>query len=253
MARHPGLDPSAFHLEGGPDGALLIHGFPGSPAEMRPLGDYLAARGFTVTAPLLPGHGTTVKDLARVRWTDWATAVAEAHDLLNSRCERVYVAGLSLGSLLTLNLAAGREVDGIALYSPAILIGNPLFRLSRLYGWIPAAIPHSWTNTGPVDPEIDRRTWYYESIPLSAIHQVHLLTDHVRRSLPAVTAPALIFMGRHDQSLKPESGRVVLDEIGSSDKELITLAESGHNPLIDRERDLVFRKTAGFYERLSGQ
>jgi carboxylesterase len=253
MARHAWLDPSAFHLEGGPNGALLLHGLPGSPAEMRPLGEYLAEHGFTVTAPLLPGHGTTVQDLARVRWPDWAAAVAEAHGSLASQCQQVFVAGLSLGSLLALNLAAGRPVDGIVLYSPAILISNPLFRLSRLYGWIPAAIPHSWTNTGPVDPESDRRTWHYERIPLSAIHQVHLLTDHVRQLLPAVTAPALIFMGHRDESIKPESGRVVFDKIGSPDKELITLAESGHNPLIGQERELVYQRTAEFFARLSGE
>jgi carboxylesterase len=252
MARHPWLDPSAFHLDGGPSGALLIHGFTGSPAEMRPLGDYLAERGFTVTAPLLPGHGTTPKDLARVRWTDWTTAVAEAYESLAARCRPVFVAGLSLGSLLTLNLAATRPVDGIAIYSPPIVIDNPLFRLSGLFGRIPAAIPQSWSQTGAPDPEIDRRTWCYESMPLPGIHQVRLLTDRVRRLLPKVTAPALIFMGLKDESLKLEGAQIVLDEIASSDKELITLAESGHNLVIDRERELVFQKTADFFARLSG-
>jgi carboxylesterase len=251
MARHPWLDPSAFHLEGGPSGALLIHGFTGSPAEMRPLGDYLAERGFTVLAPLLPGHGTTVQDLARVRWPDWTAAVAEAYESLASRCQPVFVAGLSLGSLLTLNLAAARPVDGIAIYSLPIVISNPLFRLSWLFGWIPAAIPQSWSSTGAPDPEIDRRTWCYESMPLRGIHQVRLLTDRVRRLLPTVTAPALVFMGSQDKSLKLEGAQIVLDEIASSDKELITLAESGHNLVIDRERELVYRKTAEFFERLS--
>jgi carboxylesterase len=249
MARHPGLDPGPFHLEGGPHGVVLIHGFPGSPAEMRPLGEALAAHGFSVLAPLLPGHGTTVEDLARVAWTDWAVAVAEAHELLTGRCQRVSVAGLSLGALLTLNLAAERPVESLVVYSPPILIDNPLFRLSRLYGWIPAAIPQSWTNTAPADPEINRRTWYYESIPLRSIHQVHLLTDHVRRQLPAVTAPALVFMSRHDASVRLESGEIVLNEIGSTDKTLVTLTESGHNPLIDREREFVYEETAHFFRR----
>jgi carboxylesterase len=251
MARHPWLDPGPFHLEGGAQGVVLIHGFTGSPAEMRPLGEALAASGFTVLAPLLPGHGTTVEDLARVAWTDWTEAVAEAQALLTGRCERVYVAGLSLGSLLTMNLAAERPVEGIAIYSPPILIDNPFFRLSRLYGWISAAIPQSWTGTTPADPEIDRRTWYYESIPLRAIHQVRLLTEHVRSRLPAVKAPALVFMSREDPSLKFKGAQVVLDEIGSSDKTLITLTESGHNPLIDREHESVFEQTAAFFQRLT--
>ena len=86
---------------------------------------------------------------------------------------------------------------------------------------------------------------------LPAIRQVHLLTDHVRQILPAVTAPALVLMSRDDRSVKFESAEIVMDEIGSQDKTLITLTESGHNPLIDREREYVYAETARFFLRVS--
>lgn len=65
--------PQAFFLEGGPLGAFLIHGFTGSPTETRLVGDYLNQRGITVSAPRLPGHGVTVDELNRCRWTDWSS------------------------------------------------------------------------------------------------------------------------------------------------------------------------------------
>ncbi len=100
------LDPSAYSAEGGPWGALLIHGFTGSVAETRPMGEYLAARGVTVRCPLLPGHGTTPLHLTRIHWQAWAEAVESALGELQRRCTAVFVGGMSLGSLLTLWLGA---------------------------------------------------------------------------------------------------------------------------------------------------
>ncbi len=78
MVRTPGLDPSAFTLQGGPVGCLLLHGYTGSPPEMRLVGEYLNQRGITVSAPLLSGHGTEPEDLNRYKWTDWYADAEEA-------------------------------------------------------------------------------------------------------------------------------------------------------------------------------
>ncbi len=109
MARHPWLDPSAFHFRAGPIGVLLIHGFTGAPTEMRPLGEYLAVKGYTVSGPLLPGHGTTPRALMNRKWSEWAETVDQTYQELTASCDRVFVAGLSLGALLALNLAADKK------------------------------------------------------------------------------------------------------------------------------------------------
>ena len=87
---------------------LLIHGFTGAPPEMRLVADYLNQRGVTISAPLLPGHGTTVQDMNRCRWTDWTDHVQQALSDLQKRCQTAFVGGLSMGSLLALFLAADR-------------------------------------------------------------------------------------------------------------------------------------------------
>jgi carboxylesterase len=251
MARHPWLDPSAFYIEGGPVGALLIHGFTGAPTEMRGLGDHLAARGYTVSAPLLPGHGTSADDLAGRRWTEWAAAVQDAYDELSSRCDQLFVTGLSLGTLLTLNLVAENPAAGIALYAPAIFFSNPLTKVSWIANVLPLNVPQSSAGSDLVDPEADKRAWCYETIPGRAAHQVTMLSRRVRRLLSSVTIPILVVMSRGDGQLKYESGPYVIEHIGSQDKELLTLDNSGHNIMVDAQREMVWERTASFMERLA--
>ena len=92
----PGAEP--YSAPGGPHGALVVHGFTGNPSSMRPVAEALAAAGFAVELPLLPGHGTSLDDMMATRFPDWSAAV-EAHFLeLSGRTDSVVVAGLSMGA-----------------------------------------------------------------------------------------------------------------------------------------------------------
>ena len=110
-----------WSAEGGSNGVLVLHGFTGNPQSMRPLAQAFAAAGFTVDLPLLPGHGTAVEDMIPTRWDDWSGA-AEAHfQALAARCDRVLVAGLSMGGALTCWLAERHpHLPGIVLVNPMV-------------------------------------------------------------------------------------------------------------------------------------
>ena len=95
----PGAEPMS--ADGGPVGVLVIHGFTGNPSSMRPLAEAFVAAGYTVEMPLLPGHGTTVEDMADTGWADWSAAVDKTYADLAGRVERVVVVGLSMGGSLT--------------------------------------------------------------------------------------------------------------------------------------------------------
>lgn len=246
MAQHPWLDPKPFSFEGGSVGALLIHGFTGAPTEMRPLGEVLAAEGYTVNGPLLPGHGTTPQDLADRKWHEWATAVETAYTELAASCDQVFAVGLSLGTLLALNLAADQAVSGLVLVSPAIFFANPMMRFSWLANWFPINARQESLALDMIDPEADGRTWCYEIIPGRAAHQVNLLNRRVRKLLPSIHAPTLAVMSRGDKSLKFESGPHVIKHIASDDKALVTLHNSGHNIMVDAERENVYQMVAEF-------
>jgi len=248
MTRHAHLDPSPFFLDGGPVGVLLIHGFTGSPPEMRLVGDYLHQRGLTVSGPLLPGHGSSVEDMNRCRWTDWTDHVEKALADLQARCETVFVGGLSMGTLLTLYLAAHHpELSGAILYSPALMVADRLIYLTPVLKYLVRKKPKS-DDSDLTDPEAERRLWSYEENPAFAAHELLKLIRRVRRLLPQVTCPLLIIHSILDTAIHPRSAQVTYERAGSTDKELITLNNSGHCITVDSEWEFVAQKTHEFIQ-----
>lgn len=255
MTQHAWLDPKPFHFQGGPVGCLLIHGFTGAPPEMKPLGEYLAASGLTVSGPLLAGHGTHHRDLARTTWQDWYASAEDAHNRLRRDCSHVFVGGLSLGSLLALRLAALHPVDGVIPYAPALIaldwrvkFVRPLRHIMR---WVPKKEPQ---DTDLTDPEACKRLWSYDVNPGESVYQVALLQNEVRKLLPTITAPILVFHSTRDGAIRPECGQMTYDSIASADKELVLLHNSGHCVTVDSEREFVWQKTCEWImARATGQ
>ncbi len=248
--RHP-LSPDPFLLEGGPAGMLLIHGFTGSPTEMRPIGDALADRGVTVAGPLLPGHGTVPEDLARVHWRDWIDAAEEALADLQRRCTSVFVGGLSMGSLLTLHLGAGHpELAGLVCYSPALKLNHPLLRLAPLA----TRLAPRWIGgreVALVDPEAAARVWNYGRAPLRGAAQLVPLIAHVRGRLADVRPDVLVIQSHRDPVVHPRSGPLIVAGVGSRDATLRWLHHSGHNIGVEGEWTTVASWTWTFVaERL---
>ncbi|MBN1178964.1 MAG: alpha/beta fold hydrolase [Anaerolineae bacterium] len=243
-------DPSPFFFEGGSVGALLIHGFTGSPAEMRMVGGYLHQHGLTVSGPLLPGHGTSLEEMNRCRWGDWTAHAERALAELRARCETVYVGGLSMGSLLTLYLAAHHpDLPGIVVYSPAVKIANWMINLTPVMRHFVATWGASDEGeTDLTDPEALQRLWHYEASPVPAAHELLKLTRKVRRLLPRVICPALVIHSTLDRSIHPDSARYTYKAIGSRDKELVTLHHSGHCLTVDSEWEAVAEKTLAFIQ-----
>lgn len=240
-------DPSAFFLSGGPTGALLIHGFPGSTTDVRLLGQFLRRRGLTVSAPLLPGHGTEPADLNRVRWQDWTACAEDALAHLAERCDTVFVGGLSMGSLVATHLAAHHpELAGVALYSPAFAVQNKLIYLTPLLKYLVPFWPAGESDLA--DPQAEQCLFTYSVHPTHGAHELLKLTRVARRLLPRVTSPAILFHTTRDQEIAPHSAQLAYDRLGSTDKRLVTLHESGHNLLVDVEWEEVARATHDFIE-----
>lgn len=246
MTQHAHLDPSPFLLPGGDTGVLLIHGYTGSPTEMRWIGDYLHARGMTVSGPLLPGHGTTPEAMNRCRWTDWTGHVAGALADLQARCRRVFVAGLSMGSLLTLHLAQQHpDLPGVIVYSPAVWVRGWEIYLAPLARYFVAARPKA-PDSDLVDPKADLQLWSYAVDPVPAAAQLLRLQLHVRRRLGRVTCPLLIIHSPGDRAIHPLSAQRTYERAGSRAKELMTLAASGHCITVDSQWQQVAAKTEAF-------
>ena len=250
MTDYPPPVPDPFDFPGNSTGVLLIHGFTGSPSEMRPMGQYLAQEGYTVVGPLLPGHGTNWQDLARRRWHEWADAVEQAFQNLKSRCRTIFVCGGSMGGLLTLYLAERHpEIAGILPMAPALFTADWRANLAWLLKYFVHFNPYVPERDGDdlTDPEARQRyLWSYMGTPVAAAEQLNYLRYAVRRDLGKIAMPTLIFMGTRDQSVKLDSAVHVLDHIASKDKELIWLTNSGHCLWVDSEKEQVWQKAHEF-------
>ena len=200
----------------------------------------------SVSGPLLPGHGTTPEAMNRCRWTDWTGHVEAALADLRARCTRVFVGGLSMGSLLTLHLAAKfSDLPGAIVYSPAVWTATSKIYLTPLARHFVAVQPKS-ADSDLMDPQADRQLWCYDVDPVGAAAELLKLILDVRRSLPKVVCPVIIFHSTRDAAIHPGSAQRTFERIGAPDEQVITLHESGHCITVDRQWEYVAERAYDF-------
>jgi len=244
-------DPSPFAYERGPIGCLLLHGFPGSPAEARLLGAYLAERDISVAGPLLPGHGTAPEELRGVSWRDWVAAAEAALQRLREHSPTCFVAGLSLGGAIALYLAGRTSIAGAIALSPAIRIRDWRFQLARLTRHSNLWVEPGTENDDLADQQARSLTWHYPRYPAASVSEVLSLVQATRRSLKKIHVPVLMVQSSRDGALIPEGACWAYERIPVQDKELVWLERSGHNILVDTEREVVFDHVYRFIDRLA--
>jgi carboxylesterase len=239
------LDLNPFLFPGGPVGCLLIHGGTGSPPEMRPMGEYLAQQGLTVLGVRLAGHGTTPEDLARTTWQDLVASAEDGLDQLQARCERVFVAGLSVGGLLTLYLAAHHSMGGAIVMSAPAYLKNWQLKVmpivKRFAKW-----HHSSGKTDLTDPSARDKMFSYQRVPVVFGEEVNVLMRQVRSDLGLVQVPVLIMQGRCDRTIPADSAQVLFDGLGAKDKQIVWWPNSGHAITVDSEREQVWSRSYAF-------
>jgi carboxylesterase len=238
-----------FSVGQGPTGALLIHGFTGSPQSLRPVGDYLSERGIGCFAPRLPGHGTTWQDLNSRTSEEWATAADAALTRLKAEHDEVFVIGLSFGSAVALHLAAERpsDVAGVVGLASFVLTNDPRRFLSPVIKLVAKSLPGVGNDI--CDPE--GKELCYDRLPTSAAWSMLKYCKHVRGEMDQVRAPLLLIHSPNDHTAHPDSARFIYDHVGSTDKELVWLERSFHVITLDYERETVFEKTYEFIEKRS--
>lgn len=240
MAILKGAEP--FFYRGGDRGVLLLHGFTGSPSEMRLLGEYLHSLGFTVFGPRLPGHGTHPRDMDQTNWRQWYGAVEDGFHILRSLCRQVSVVGLSMGGILALMLASEYPVERVVSLSAPIYIADQRLKWLNLYRMFRRYAPKRRRNFD-VSPDYNIG---YDLTPLRSLSSLLELIQHVKRRLPLVKSPLLVVQSKVEHTVKPESADYIYRHAGGTHKELLWLDRSGHIVTLDCEKELVYKKVAGF-------
>ena len=230
-------------------GVLVLHGFTGSPASVRPWAEHLNREGYAVSVPLLPGHCTRWQDLNEHTYADWYAEAERAFEKLQSECEQVFVAGLSMGAFIGLNLAVekGRDVAGLILVNPVIHSERKDVKLLPVLKHVVAGFPAIGNDIKK--PGMDERA--YSKTPLKALHTLFQAFKVVRPRLAEVTQPVLVFRSREDHVVDPSSGRIIMSTVSSRDLEERVLEESYHVATLDNDAEAIFTGSAEFVRRLS--
>ena len=227
-------------------GVLLVHGFTGSPASMRPWGEFLHSKGYSVRVPLLPGHGTHPEDLNKVKWQEWPAKVEFELGELRKSCDVIFLVGLSMGGGTVLNVAASHNeaLKGLILVNPMIHVkGVPVelaFFLSRLQ--------KMRTSVGDDIKRPGVTEWGYDALPTRGVYQLLKMLRITRRNLPKITIPVQLFHSVEDHTLPVTNTEIILSEIGSINKTRIELVNSYHVATMDYDQELIFQNSLTFIE-----
>ncbi|HEX8580787.1 MAG TPA: alpha/beta fold hydrolase [Acidimicrobiales bacterium] len=243
----PGAE--AWSAPGGPHGALVLHGFTGNPTSMRPLAERLAAAGLAVELPRLPGHGTTVEDMATTSWPDWSAAAEAAYADLAARCERVVVAGLSMGGTLAAWLAVEHpEVAGLVLVNPAV---EPIPPMRDLVEAVAAQGEAFMPGVGSdiAAPGVIESA--YDRAPVAGLLSLLDAVDALQPRLPGIRCPILLATSPHDHVVPPTGGDHLAGLVAGPVTRLV-LERSFHVATLDLDRELLEDAAVRFAGEVTG-
>lgn len=237
-------------------GVAVVHGFTGNPNSTRPVAERLHREGFTVEVPLLPGHGTSVKDMARTRYADWRAEAERVLDDLRGRCDEVVLVGLSMGGTIALDLAGSRpsDVAGVVTINAQILDPDQLLaKLAPVLQHVAPIVPRDLAGLPSDDiakPGADERA--YPSVSAKAAQSLIRELPRIRAQLVDVTMPLLVAYSPQDHSVPAKNSRAVTEFAASADLTELVLDRSYHVATLDYDAELLEDAIVAFVARVTG-
>ncbi len=223
---------------------LLLHGFAGSPAEMRPLGQAMLSLGFSVVAPLLPGHGENLEARKEVRLNDWLEAATLTYESLRRDDSPVGIVGYCLGGALALQLASRLHPRAVCCLSvPAGPLSESAF---------PALSLGLRSNAKNINDSSSaevcrwRALGCHQVVPDSFLAQYQELLGRLGDDLGRVACPLLVAQARHDAITPAADAERILEAVKSERRKLVWSRKAGHALPVDVGRRALFSEVANF-------
>ena len=218
-------------------GALVIHGFTGSPFSVRPVAVALAQAGFAVEMPRLPGHGTNVEDMKKTTWLDWSQHVDTVFKDLAARSVRTVVVGLSLGGTLSTWLGIQHpDIAGLVLVNPAV---EPA--AADFVELIRAAVA-SGTDVFPgIGADIAKPDTAELAYPETPLVPLLTMMEHgpvLDAALPTITMPTLYYVSTQDHVVPPSAADHYASNV-SGPVERVVLERSFHVATLDFDAQII--------------
>lgn len=229
------------------NGALVVHGFTGTPQSMRPLAEAFVAAGFTTEMPLLPGHGTHLDDMLTTGWADWSAAVETAYTELAAHCDHVVVAGLSMGGTLSIWLATRHpEIAGLVLVNPAAM---PQPEIAEILAPMLEAGETTFDAIGNDIAKQGVTELAYDRTPLAQLASLGEAIDALQPDLAGIELPILLLTSPQDHVVPPASSDHLAATV-SGPVERVTLQDSFHVATLDNDQGLINTSAVAFAERV---
>ncbi len=255
MNEHPPGDTADFPASSQPPqtetiGVLLLHGFTSSTATVSGLVPFLDDAGIPYEMPVLRGHGTRYEDLRGVTSKDWYADAEVALNTLSGRVDRVVVVGLSMGGLVSLELALShpQKIAAVVTVGACLKFADPL---AFLTGWISAVITYWPSPNAFNDPSLKGTSQNYTKFPTKTFGSLYRYAKEITSRLGEVKVPLRILQSRKDQVVAPKSAEILHRGVSSEMKEIVWFAKSGHEMMQDLEAERVFEEIMSFIHRFT--
>lgn len=240
----PGAEPVS--LDGGGRGLLVLHGFGDTPQSVRALAQRMHEGGWSVRAPILHGHGRSLRDFTHARAEDWLSDARRALDDLRERHDRVAIIGQSMGGALATILAAESRVNALVLLAPYMGLSPRAARIAAFHRLVTPVVPYlrSRSEFSILDPDARRKALGRGVTTPRLLHELSKIVEAARHAAPLVGIPVLVIHSRNDPRIPIADAEAAFDRLGSPDKTLEWATRSGHVLSVDLDRDWIAQVAA---------
>ncbi|MFA5926301.1 MAG: alpha/beta fold hydrolase [Parcubacteria group bacterium] len=237
----------AFFLQGTNGvGVLLLHGWTSPPDELLPLAKYLNSSGYSVSGPLLLGHGSRPEDLQHVKWKDWLSQGRQELEKLKRHSEKVFIGGISMGGDLALLLSRDESVAGVITMGAAVKYRlHYLAKLALFFMGLTKKYRRKYYPPWVRKEMGDRKVYMY--YPIESAKEVVRLSEATRKFLPRVIKPILIMQSTSDHMVSKESPQIIFDDTESKKKEIFWIKNAYH---VFAQKKEVWEKIGDFIQEI---
>ena len=227
-------------------GVIFVHGFTGSPVSMRPWAEFFHKKGYTVSVPLLAGHGRKPEDLNRVKWQEWPNKVEAELEWMHSEGITPFIFGLSMGggTALNVSLKHSSSIAGLVLVNPMIHVRF----VPPQIAWFISRFQKMRDSVGDDIKKPGVTEHGYDSLPAVGVYQLLKMLSYTRTRLHDVTAPVLLFHSKEDHTLPVSNTEIIMERLGSIEKQRIELVNSYHVATLDYDQDIIFENSLLFVQ-----
>ena len=228
-------------IQGNSTGILICHGFNGTPQSVKYLAESFAKYGYTVYAPRLKGHGTTIFEMEEAHYQDWIADLHAAYLLLKQTCRHIFVIGQSMGGALALELATKEALNGVLTINAALSVPE--------YEALAVKSEPRFIDEGKPDIKNSEATEItYNQVPLKAVFQLINFMKVAKQGLSNITCPIKVFVSPEDHVVPANCSYDIFDTVHSTEKELVSLDNSYHVASLDHDKDKIVQHTIDFIQ-----